>query len=162
MILYWFGLNVPTSSSSSRAFVFNVYSRGYKRAREGAGVPSLWIACVCMRVCVWVWMRRAVMDASVDALRKVRLPPFIVQGVSIYMEGEGKSGGRANSDPSLSSVQCPMVGPVDLSWLNRWGALSICTGTVSITVVWKVLPTESRAIIAWLSLMAILRSLATY
>ena len=45
-------------------------------------------------------------------LRRVRLPPFIVQGVSIYMEGEGKSGGRANSDPSLSSVQCPMVAPL--------------------------------------------------
>jgi len=83
--------------------LYSMFAVGVTNGRErelGSQLPSIWVVCVC---------------ASAHTLRKVRLPPFIDQGVSIYTEGEGKSGGRANPDPGLSSVQCPMVGPVDLS-----------------------------------------------
>jgi len=39
--LYWFGLNVPTSSSLLLVLPALVCSRGYKQAREGADPKSL-------------------------------------------------------------------------------------------------------------------------
>ena len=69
----------------------NVCSRGYKWAREGARVTSLWLyACVCVREASAGGSENVRMP-----LQGVRLPSFIAQGERVYRE---RKDGRRSGD----------------------------------------------------------------
>jgi len=80
-----------------------VCSRGYKRAREGARVPSLWF--VSVGTCVFV-------SVLSGCPARGTFPTFIVQVVSVYTEGEERCEGRANPDPYLPSDPYPTWVPL--------------------------------------------------
>ena len=77
--LYWFGRNVPTSSSLLLVLpTLKVYSRGYKRTREGKCPKSLMCGCVDVFGCLRCLRR---IEPCLD-LPFMRCPasPFIVEG----------------------------------------------------------------------------------
>ena len=95
--LYWFGRNVPTSSSSTRALALKfVVGVTNGRERERASQVSGRIS-VCACVCVWLFGR-----SIPFAWGNPR--PFIVSGRiggsdTKMMEKKKKRGGRMRSDP---------------------------------------------------------------
>ena len=94
--LYWFGQNVPTSSSLLLLMLLalKVCSRGYKWSREGH-VPSLWW-CVEMNFDWFGWVRiecllcDVICDGSFVRCPLMGLPafPFIGQGKAWVTTGE--------------------------------------------------------------------------
>ena len=47
--LYWFGPNIPTSSSSALVFLHWFVVESDKQTREGMRLSSLYVACVCLK-----------------------------------------------------------------------------------------------------------------
>ena len=120
--LYWFEQNVPTSNSLLLLVLLalKVYSRGYKRVREGP-VPSLWWkelmgteSSIAARLCVRGSMLVVLISCPIVGCLAF---PFIGQGKARVTAGETRRTRERESNSGSSGLSFFVCGS---HWHGRW------------------------------------------